>query len=287
MPSSQPTSDISIDEGTISITSGLFDTDDGVTLRVSADPYPRVHLTPQGQVKTGDGTAPPVPFTTEVTVVSDVPTNSILGRTSPGTGDSENLSPQEARALLSVGRAIPPASVYTSGTGRGTPVFNNISRSTQAISLGTFFGGRVDVDGAFTRIVFNVTATNLTGVQPLEIACFDIGTDGLPTGTPVWTQLAAVGTATGLYDVACAQTLEYGQLIGILNPSTNAGTCTISTCNPIRSFWTSGASSTLNGALIAVSQGATMPDVSSYVINNAGVAAEWTTGTTAPFILVR
>ena len=53
--------DVSITEDTIEVTSGLHDTDDGIKLKVAGDSFPRVHLTPQGEVKVGDGTAAPTP----------------------------------------------------------------------------------------------------------------------------------------------------------------------------------------------------------------------------------
>lgn len=60
-------SDISVEGGTISITSGLYDTDDGITLKVAGDAEPRIRITPQGEVKTGDGTEAPANLTGTVT----------------------------------------------------------------------------------------------------------------------------------------------------------------------------------------------------------------------------
>lgn len=54
------TADVSIQDGTITVSSGLHDTDDGIKLEVAGDAYPRIHFTPQGDIKTGDGTAAPV-----------------------------------------------------------------------------------------------------------------------------------------------------------------------------------------------------------------------------------
>lgn len=52
-------SDVQITESDITITSGLYDTDDGIKLQVVGDAEPRVHITPQGEIKSGDGTAAP------------------------------------------------------------------------------------------------------------------------------------------------------------------------------------------------------------------------------------
>lgn len=43
------------------VLAGLFDTDGGLRLKVSGDDWFRIHITPQGLVRVGDGTAPPQP----------------------------------------------------------------------------------------------------------------------------------------------------------------------------------------------------------------------------------
>lgn len=53
------TADVSIDDATITVQSGLHDTDDGIFLKVAGDAYPRIHLTPQGTILQGDGTVAP------------------------------------------------------------------------------------------------------------------------------------------------------------------------------------------------------------------------------------
>ena len=59
MPES-PSADVSFAAGTITVTSGLYDTDDGIKLQVAGDVYPRLHFTPQGNALVGDGTLTPV-----------------------------------------------------------------------------------------------------------------------------------------------------------------------------------------------------------------------------------
>ena len=63
-------SDVNLSDNTILIESGLYDTTNGVKLQVVGDAYPRVHITPQGTVKTGNGTAAPVATTTYTPAVS-------------------------------------------------------------------------------------------------------------------------------------------------------------------------------------------------------------------------
>lgn len=58
-PAPTPASDITFDGGSLVVTSGLYDTEDGIKLKVAGDVEPRVHITPQGSVKTGDGTTAP------------------------------------------------------------------------------------------------------------------------------------------------------------------------------------------------------------------------------------
>lgn len=58
-------SDVQTTDSGITITSGLFDTDDGITLQVAGDAHPRVRITPQGGLLRGNGTATPTAPTTE------------------------------------------------------------------------------------------------------------------------------------------------------------------------------------------------------------------------------
>ena len=53
-------SDVQITESDITITSGLYDTDDGIKLQVVGDDFPRIHITPQGEIKRGAGTDAPI-----------------------------------------------------------------------------------------------------------------------------------------------------------------------------------------------------------------------------------
>lgn len=48
-----------LSDGRIELTAGLYDTDDGFRARVSGDAFSRIHITPQGRILTGNGTALP------------------------------------------------------------------------------------------------------------------------------------------------------------------------------------------------------------------------------------
>jgi len=50
---------MSVASPSLTITSGEFDTDDGITMRVAGEAHPRVRISPQGTIETGDGDAAP------------------------------------------------------------------------------------------------------------------------------------------------------------------------------------------------------------------------------------
>lgn len=57
----------------IEISTGVDDTHQGLKLGVDGDPFWRVHLTPQGEVLMGDGTATPTSLESRVVAVEDTP----------------------------------------------------------------------------------------------------------------------------------------------------------------------------------------------------------------------
>ena len=95
MPES-PSSDVSFSAGTVEVTSGLYDTDDGVKLRVAGDAFPRVHLTPQGVVKTGNGTEAPANLAAapeQVTAVYNAGASVWVATIPSTTGNRYELQP--------------------------------------------------------------------------------------------------------------------------------------------------------------------------------------------------
>jgi hypothetical protein len=165
-------------------------------------------------------------------------------------------------------------------------VTDAIARGTQAIALGDCWGGPVDVSGAATRVVFNISATNLTAGQAIIFYVYAMGADGLPTGTPVSSQSVTVGTATGIQDAAWARTWTPGEFVGVLNPSSNAGSITITTVIPASNY-TCQPSATNNNAIVCVSQGTAMGDVSAYTVAAPASATGWGTVQFTPLICVR
>lgn len=56
------TRNVSIEDATVEITAGEYDTSEGFRAQVEGDEFPRVHISPQGVIATGDGTAAPTPL---------------------------------------------------------------------------------------------------------------------------------------------------------------------------------------------------------------------------------
>ena len=64
--------DVTVSPDSVVVVSGLSDTDDGIKLKVDGDEFYRVHLTPQGEVLVGDGTAAPTSVTAYDNTVSEL-----------------------------------------------------------------------------------------------------------------------------------------------------------------------------------------------------------------------
>jgi hypothetical protein len=58
------TRNVSIEDATVEITAGLYDTSEGFRAQVEGDDFPRVHISPQGEILTGDGGSEPTPLAT-------------------------------------------------------------------------------------------------------------------------------------------------------------------------------------------------------------------------------
>lgn len=135
-----------------------------------------------------------------------------------------------------------------------------------------------------------VTASALTAGQGVYVVNYLMDpTSGLPT-TLNWSQFVTVGTATGTVAAATGLSLTVapGSYVGILNPSTNAGTVTLSSTTPITGPLVN-PSLPNRTALSLASQGSTPPaDISSYTWSNTTSGS--TIGTTSqygPFIYAR
>lgn len=80
-----------ISDARIELTAGLYDTDDGFRARVSGDAFSRIHVTPQGAILLGDGSAAPQPISSGGS--SDlIPADAAATGEGFDDGDFENLT---------------------------------------------------------------------------------------------------------------------------------------------------------------------------------------------------
>lgn len=178
-----PTSDVTISDGTVEVTSGLYDTDDGLKLQVAGDANPRIHLTPQGLVKTGSGVnAPtelassPVLFSQDFRYFDD----GAIGAsgTTNGEGSMGPIAWTDLNSLY--GGAVAQAATVQDGVlqyRHASPynmvVINDVSAHTAAsdrIRIGVLHGGFLD-DGTATEAddvrYLNITLTDTAGTGPI------------------------------------------------------------------------------------------------------------------------
>ena len=78
-----------------------------------------------------------------------------------------------------------------------------------------------------------------------------------------------------------------GRFVVLHNPSTNAGSVTLTCVQPTTGFFGSGFATLTRPALTASSQGAAMGDVSAYTIGNLPAATRWAYASYCPAILAR
>lgn len=174
------------------------------------------------------------------------------------------------------------------GFATGTPLFAFTSSTTVAVATGTMvvaYGNRY----ARTDLVglsINVSASSLTAGQTLTVVCYALDSDGLPTGSPVWSETITVGTSTGwLSTGTIARALPSQYAIGILNPSGNAGSVTLTAAQPVPS-WVVAAASANRSGLTATSL-SSAPDVSSFTIDSASSSTKWAPQQNVPIVWAR
>lgn len=231
-----------------------------------------------------------------VDVVSNVAQDRLLGRTSSGSGDSEELTAAQSRTLLGLSieptRRIPLGANYSGPTGMyGSPPWDiQGSVTAEAYAAGEMRGIFCDIGGAPTlaTICFEVSASSLTAGQSVTIACYALNTTtGLPTGTPVWTETQVVGTTTGVYQKATTNALPAGGcFLAILNPSTNAGSVTVYAYRPTGPFMLATRSITVRPALYATGL-SSAPDVSAYKVGASPASSVWGYWERGPLLLLR
>lgn len=87
----------------VEISTGEDDDHQGVKLGVDGEPFWRIHITPTGEILTGDGMSPPTAFAGGGgDVLSNVDQDRLIGRITTGSGDSEELTAAQVRTLLNI-----------------------------------------------------------------------------------------------------------------------------------------------------------------------------------------
>lgn len=135
-----------------------------------------------------------------------------------------------AKASKDIVVKILPSSRVSSGTVM-TPLVpvNGTPGTPIAIPAGTMMLAYSYFESTtITSLGVLVSASSLTAGQVLKIVLYNVATDGFP-GTVAWSQDITVGTSTGTITASSLSLAvpSGGAYVGILNPSTNAGTCTV------------------------------------------------------------
>lgn len=216
--------------------------------------------------------------------VSNVAQDRILGRTSSGSGDSEELTASAVRALLGVQPAdrLPITtrsstrygSGYLTTQGAGSPLVPyeaSTAPTAVAVAAGTLyfwpFSGLKAV--TLAQLIIELTATSLTAGQAVTVGMWADAADGGP-GTSLWSEAITTGASTGIfYKTGLAQSRPTSGWIGFLNPSGNAGSCTVRMAAPQGDrLFLLGSAVGQRPALFTTGQSAWPSDMSSSAIWN-------------------
>lgn len=221
-----------------------------------------------------------------VDVVSNVAQDRILGRTSSGSGDSEELTAASVRTLLGV-QAADRAPIttrssdrygagYATTTGAGSPLVPyeaSTAPSTTAVAAGALYYWAFSglAEQAFTTLIFEVTATALTAGQGVTIGMWERAADNGP-GASLWSETVTTGTSTGLFFTSVTQTRPTTGYIGFLNPSGNDGAVTVRMAQPVGdTSFLLGSTVGQRHALVVTGQASWPADMSAYALwNTAG-----------------
>jgi hypothetical protein len=147
--------------------------------------------------------------------------------------------------------------------------------------------GLADRTGTLNVLGVWATATSLTvGQQIIVVAYNASATTGLPT-TLSWSQAITAGTSTNFVSAtSLSLSVTAGMWLGVLNPSTNSGTITLASVNPVSGgVFLAGLN---RYGLLAASQGTTAnTDVSAYTYSSSGAATVFGAQQTIPQIIAR
>ena len=191
---------------------------------------------------------------------------------------------ESARAGLPIGVS---ATQLTGTTGGHALIPAASSSSSFTLSVGTMAFGQTIRSGTVNVLGLWVTATSLTAGQQLILVAYNpSATTGLPT-TLAWSQVLTAGTST-LFVASTGLNLSVpaGGWVGVLNPSTNAGSVTLVGAQPTGGGLFVGALTRFG--LAAGSQGTTPnADVSAYTYSSAAGATTFSVQQTVPQVIGR
>jgi hypothetical protein len=131
-----------------------------------------------------------------------------------------------------------------------------------------------------------VTSTSLTAGQQIYVVAYNASaTTGLPT-TQVFAQAIVAASTNFVAGTGLSLTVPAGAWIGVHNPSTNAGSITVTAAQPTIGGLLLGGLTRFG--LTATSQGTTpSADVSAYTYSTSASSSVFSTQQTVPQILGR
>jgi hypothetical protein len=168
----------------------------------------------------------------------------------------------------------------------GTPLWDIGSTSAAALAAGSLLCCRSEIDSQQTvELLVNVTATALSSGQQIHLATYAMGANGLPTGAPVWSTPITVGTSTGVMATASVLLPPAPFFVSFLNPSTNAGTVTLTLAQPLAHVGLNFALT--NRPVLVGPSSSTFPTVTGWTISSSAAASVWGTMSLAPVVVGR
>ncbi len=188
-------------------------------------------------------------------------------------------------ARLGVRRRVLSASACGAAIS-GTPLWDIGTTSAAALAAGALLCMRSEIDSQQTvELLVNVTATALSSGQQIHLATYAMGANGLPTGAPVWSTPITVGTSTGVMATASVLLPPAPFFVSFLNPSTNAGTVTLTLAQPVAHVGLNFALT--NRPVLVGPSSSTFPTVTGWTISSSAAASVWGTMALAPVVVGR
>ena len=178
----------------------------------------------------------------------------------------------------------------------GTPLFDGTkaaTNSTTAVAAGSMLlaVGQRRLDAELARLALNVSASSMSDGQSFYFVVYELGTDGLPTGTPIVSKahVKTTGASTGAHTTSTVgdnlrlPSTFRDYAVGVFNPSGN-GSITISGAQPIRPFVQHSYTDSRRAGLQLTSLSTTPPDVTGFDVDTASDANTWAPAEVIPMV---